>query len=201
MIRFIFWTVLLFNLNLTALNAANDFKKFIIKTQNYYKDQTSFEVAFIQKLERTQPFPDIRESKGVFYFKRPNLVRWNMENEKKHYISDGKSYYIHDLKTKKTEQHALSANSDIVPLFFSFDKLKEKFSIAAGKQLKQEVLVNLKPLTKEFPSILKVSLALDKTNYLFRRIDIFFQNGNIAHFEFKKVIPKPLEASLFKPPK
>lgn len=181
----------------------NDITRTIIKRMEVlYKKRLYMKASFQQTLVRKLPFPTKKLSEGTFYFQKPAFSRWDFETEQKSYLSDGKVIWILDQKSKQEPKpHAINPDDNLLTRFFNGEGLSKMFVITKEPpKSESSYILNFKPKS-EMGDFAQAIVMLDKKSLFFTSIDIYYQNGNIAQLKFGDISTKPLNKSLFFPPK
>jgi len=167
-----------------------------------YKKRLYMKASFQQTLVRKSPFPSKKLSEGIFYFQKPAFSRWDFETENKSYLSDGKVIWILDQKSKQISRpHAINPDDNLLTRFFNGEGLSKLFDITKEPpKSKSSYTLNFKPKS-DMGDFAQATVMLDKKSLFFTSIDIYYQNGNIAQLKFGDISTKPLNKSLFFPPK
>lgn len=167
-------------------------EKIVTLKANFYQKKTS-------KL-----FLKEQELKGVLYFKKPDLIRWEYTAPENYIIfienENLKIYYptLKKLKLGKVSKY----RGKVFSFLFAqepLQKLKNHFIVELVSREKEEALI-LIPMTiklKKYWSKWKV--WIDKKNFLPYFIEIYEKDGDFSFLEFKDLrINETIEDSIFK---
>jgi outer membrane lipoprotein carrier protein len=195
----LFTLILLFLINIAPTFGATDglhqFKAFM-------KDLHTLQASFRQTLQ--QPDDDtVYASNGVFYLKRPGLLRWEYEDPASQIIvADGDRIWLHDVELEQVSHRSQKAALKGTPaqLLSGTGPVEENFELEDLGEQEGLAWIELRPKDKE-AQFVKVRLAL-ADNQL-QRMEMYDSFGQITRFIFYDMQRNPEltpELFVFVPP-
>ena len=176
MIKFFF--ILLFSLNVSA-NSDSDLS-------NILNQMTSLTGSFTQKVV-DQNGATLQEVSGQFFFKKPNLFKWDyLEPSKSQLISDGDLLYLYDPDLKQVVISQLKKLGGVSPAMLLVNPdIESLFEISVIQDKKGINWFKAIPQEPEKANFKEVFISFDQKNLKGMRIIDSF--NNTTEIEFIKV--------------
>jgi outer membrane lipoprotein carrier protein len=146
------------------------------------------------------------KGEGVFYLKRPHMMRWDYtEPEKQHIISDGRKIWVY---LEEDQQVMVGPSASVLDkrllssFFMDTKSIKSEFNITL-KEEAEDITLSLTPKILQ-PNLKSLYIWLKKKNYQIIKVSTIDLYGNTTTIVFTKILFNPgLPVSLFcfSPPK
>lgn len=172
--------------------------------QERYRAVTDFKARFKQVVTRKH-LPRPRKNRGMVYFKRPGMMRWDYTSpEKVYYISDGDVLWSYQPEDKIAYKMQVRQSELFQALKFLFGQgdLRKEFHLSLGKSTASHAVLVLKPKVPQ--SNYKVlRLFVDPQSFDIQTTELVDPLDNISRVTFENVTYETLETKgfKFKPPK
>ena len=194
----LFFVALLFLLAIDSLHSESldtlkigDPSALINKTVEASQKIKTIESDFIQKKRLSFLSEDVI-SKGKFYFKKDNFIRWEylkpfkylmVMNDDKYYIRDNGKVSVFNVKSNKL----LSEVNDIIISCLNGSVLKDKDKFSASFfELNNFYMVKLKPLLPMMKEYIKqIEIHFDKNDFSLLELNIVEPNDDFTRIEFR----------------
>jgi outer membrane lipoprotein carrier protein len=166
--------------------------------ETFLKNLRSLQADFRQTLQ--QPDSDhYYASNGVFYLKRPGLLRWEYETPNKQLIvADGDRIWLHDIELEQVSHRSQKAALKGTPaqLLSSTKPISHYFEVQELGDQNNLSWVALLPKDKE-AQFNRLLLALNENRL--QRIEMYDNFGQVTRFFFDQIQRNPnLDDALFK---
>ena len=165
--------------------------------ETFLKDLKTLQADFRQTLQ--QPDDDqVYASNGVFYLKRPGLLRWEYETPSRQLIvADGKRIWLHDIELEQVSHRSQKAalNGTPAQLLSGLGPVSQHFQVSELGEQDGLSWVELRPKEKE-AQFSSVRLALDAGRL--ERMEMYDNFGQVTRFFFDNLQRNPsLSDALF----
>lgn len=164
---------------LSSFAHAGDIVSELIKKQN---STTSVKAIFEQEKHTALMARPIRNS-GVFYFKKPGLMRWEYAQSMT-VVFDGDALYIYYPEMKEAEK-ITGASRFGSAMDFNLEKMKEEYSISASDAPEGARLI-LKPFRQS--QIASIELIFPKDGAFPKEVLIEEQSGDRTKITFSEAV-------------
>ncbi|MES9970346.1 MAG: outer membrane lipoprotein chaperone LolA [Candidatus Thiodiazotropha sp.] len=187
--RLIFLALLGFTQSLWALNGPQQLEAFL-------QDLTTLQADFEQTLQQDD---EAYTSSGVFYLKRPGLLRWEYSTPNEQLIvADGDRIWLYDIELEQVSHRSQQAALVGTPAQLLSDQapINEHFQITDLGQSEGLNWVELLPKEKD-SQFASLRLALNDNSL--QRMEMVDNFGQTTRFVFENIQRNPtLDATLFK---
>ncbi len=182
----------LFGIGSRAMANGVDVDGFLRDVERQRGKVETFSARFVQK-KTLELFGDTKISKGTILYKAPRQMIWKYLEPDKTQMRmerDSVSFYFPELE--QIEVYPAKQGDGASNFFFVFeasaDELKGSFEVTIGRVDRQLTRIDLLPKVESIASqIMGLSLWLDKSDYLPRRILIRDVSGDTTDIEFSDI--------------
>ncbi|MCU7906154.1 MAG: outer membrane lipoprotein chaperone LolA [Candidatus Thiodiazotropha sp. (ex Epidulcina cf. delphinae)] len=165
----------------------------------FLKDLDTLQADFRQTLQQQQDDGQVYAGNGVFYLKRPGLLRWEYDTpDKQLIVADGNRIWLHDIELEQVSHRSQQAALDGTPaqLLSDLAPVTEHFQVRDLGEQEGLSWVELLPKEKE-AQFASVRLALSGNRL--QRMEMIDNFGQTTRFFFDNVQRNPiLDDALFK---
>jgi outer membrane lipoprotein carrier protein len=170
----------------------------IQQLEAFLEDLKTLQADFRQTLQ--QPDDDqVYGSNGVFYLKRPGLLRWEYQTPNQQLIvADGNRIWLHDIELEQVSHRSQKAalNGTPAQLLSGVGPVSQHFQVIELGEQDNLAWVELLPKEKE-AQFSRVRLALHANRL--ERMEMYDNFGQVTRFFFDNIQRNPkLSDSLFK---
>lgn len=177
----------------------------VAKIQATYESLQSFDTNFSQVLRNTASGEE-QHRDGMFFFKKPNLVRWETTSPEEELLIVGENvvwdYFSDEQVAYKYETDAVLDSKTMIRFISGQARLDEDFWITEEPDEQGMAKLNLAPKEPE-PQLVQAYIWVERETALVKRILLqdFYGNENELIFEDIKINPDlPTTLFNFSPP-
>lgn len=164
-----------------------------------YAKVTDFKASFRQTVTR-KALPRPRKHRGMVYFKKPGMMRWDYtQPEKTYYISDGEVLWSYTPEDRVVYKVPVKDSELYGALKFLFGqgKLRQEFDVTLGAPSGGLVTLDLAPKVKQ-SNYKRLSLRVDPTTFEIRETELVDPLDNVSRVTFEAPQYEELNAKAFK---
>ncbi len=187
-----------------AVAAVPSVEQLVDGVQARYEKVTDFKANFRQVVKRKH-LPRPLNKRGMVYFKKPGMMRWDYtQPEKVYYVSDGSILWSYQAEDKLAYKMNVKESELYGSLKFLFGQgnLRGEFNIARGKAEGGTVALELTPKVAQ-SNYKKLVLLVDPKTFEIRETELVDPLDNVSRVTFENIKYETLDPKGFKfePPK
>jgi outer membrane lipoprotein carrier protein len=165
----------------------------------FYKKVSNFKATFRQEVKR-KAMPRARKHRGIVYFKKPGMMRWDYtQPEKNYYISDGEVLWsytpedrvVYKLPVKDSELYGA------LKFLFGQGDLRKEFDVSLGAPAADLVTLELRPKVKQ-SNYKSLTLRVDPKTFEIKQTELVDPLDNVSKVTFAGAVYEELNAKAFK---